>query len=333
MAKSGSRSLESAFESMDLGVSLDDLGEVADVAPESIKEVKELEGLFPRYDDVLEAITQGMREEGFDRSQPLLVWKNSPNGAVLLDGHTRKRAAIAAGLKKVPIFYVVADSLEKAVEYADNLQFRRRNLTDADRLRYTMRRLERGNLFNVEQIKTESSEGGVDNETAPAQGPRGAGSPKSSAPGSASAGGPKGAGSPKSSAPGSASAGGPKGAGRPKSRAVGARELSETLKVSVGSAEKMIRVAEGPEDLKKEVLAGTLSVNQAHKIIRQGPEKKSPGRVGWGSDGAVFEIGEAWVVRVNTGAFGPVFPAEALESLRAAVTDWAEKAGVLNEGN
>lgn len=83
--------------------------------------------LFPIDSGVLDRITQSMREEGFHESKPIEVW--GPEG-VVVDGHTRLRAAKAAGLHRVPIAYLSFDGEAKALEWAMANQRDRRNLTN-----------------------------------------------------------------------------------------------------------------------------------------------------------------------------------------------------------
>lgn len=91
----------------------------------------EFSSLFPVNPSVLAQIVERIKKYGFDRSQPLHIWKEK---RLLLDGHTRRLAAIECGLTTVPVFEHSFANEEEAIEYALGLQTARRNLTDAELL-------------------------------------------------------------------------------------------------------------------------------------------------------------------------------------------------------
>ena len=91
----------------------------------------EFSSLFPVNPAVLNQIVESIKKHGFDNSQPLHVWKNK---GILLDGHTRRLAALECGLTTVPVFEHSFETEEEAMEYALGLQTARRNLTDAELL-------------------------------------------------------------------------------------------------------------------------------------------------------------------------------------------------------
>lgn len=70
-----------------------------------------------------------MKKRGFDNSQPLLIWKERE---ILIDGHTRLKAAQEAGRNHVPVYEKSFESESEALEYTIHLQKDRRNLTDAE---------------------------------------------------------------------------------------------------------------------------------------------------------------------------------------------------------
>jgi hypothetical protein len=99
--------------------------------------------LFLIRSDLQNSIAEDMQKRGFDCTQPLHLWKNAPErdgrtGPILIDGHTRRAAAMQIGLAEVPVFYHLFDSEQDAVDYAIHLQKDRRNLTDADLFRYVL---------------------------------------------------------------------------------------------------------------------------------------------------------------------------------------------------
>lgn len=92
--------------------------------------------LFPISCDVLSAIRESMETGGFDNSKPIDVWKTEEDEYVVIDGHTRLRAAQECGLREVSAFvHLLIQSEDEALRYAIHNQRDRRNLTDADILR------------------------------------------------------------------------------------------------------------------------------------------------------------------------------------------------------
>ena len=91
----------------------------------------EFSSLFPVNPSVLAQIVERIKKYGFDSSQPLHIWKEN---RALLDGHTRRLAALECGLTTVPVFEHSFSTEEEAMEYALGLQTARRNLTDAELL-------------------------------------------------------------------------------------------------------------------------------------------------------------------------------------------------------
>ncbi len=84
--------------------------------------------LFPRSETVLETLTKSMRETGFNLGHPIHVWTDAPDGYVVLDGHHRLEAALAAGLEEVPVHRLYFASEKDALEYAIAQQRDRRNM-------------------------------------------------------------------------------------------------------------------------------------------------------------------------------------------------------------
>jgi len=86
--------------------------------------------LFPVDPVTLAAISESIQQDGFDGSKPLDLW-----GTVLVDGHTRLRAAVACGLETVETFNHEFQDEDAALEYAIRNQRDRRNMTAGDILR------------------------------------------------------------------------------------------------------------------------------------------------------------------------------------------------------
>ncbi|OQY36664.1 MAG: hypothetical protein B6226_06190 [Candidatus Cloacimonetes bacterium 4572_65] len=101
---------------------------------DQIKKGTPFVGLFPIKPDTLKSITEDMKVNGFDVSQPVIIWKET---SVLIDGHTRCEAAKRAGLQEVVVIYESFPDVDEALRYAYGLQFKRRNLTDADRFQFS----------------------------------------------------------------------------------------------------------------------------------------------------------------------------------------------------
>ena len=64
----------------------------------SLKMEEPFRNLFPIRQTVLAEIIDDMNVNGFDFGHPIVVWK-----MIVVDGHTRLKAAIAAGLETVPV--------------------------------------------------------------------------------------------------------------------------------------------------------------------------------------------------------------------------------------
>ncbi|QEN03335.1 hypothetical protein EW093_00975 [Thiospirochaeta perfilievii] len=104
------------------------------ISLEEIKTGTPFVDLFPINPETLKSITEDMVTNGFDVSQPVIIWKETN---VLIDGHTRCEAAKNAGLKEVVVIYESFPDVDAALVYAYGLQFKRRNLTDADRFMFS----------------------------------------------------------------------------------------------------------------------------------------------------------------------------------------------------
>jgi ParB family chromosome partitioning protein len=88
-----------------------------------------LSGVFKINEAVLEEVLRSMEENGFDRAEPLVLWKGK---GVVVDGHTRLAAAKAAGGVDAPVVEKEFEDLNEAVLYAVRRQTDRSNLTQAE---------------------------------------------------------------------------------------------------------------------------------------------------------------------------------------------------------
>ena len=104
------------------------IDELVSMDPKELNVSPPFSDLFPIRRDIQESITVSMRENGFDRSKPINVWKN---GTLIVDGHTRRNAAIEAGTEVVVCFQDFTDE-DEALDYAIANQRDRRNLNDAE---------------------------------------------------------------------------------------------------------------------------------------------------------------------------------------------------------
>jgi len=85
--------------------------------------------LFPIEDNIVKELYWDMQKSGFDESKPIVLWKGK---SVVIDGHTRLRAARKAGIYQVPVALKEFDDDDDALEYAIKCQRNRRNLRDKE---------------------------------------------------------------------------------------------------------------------------------------------------------------------------------------------------------
>ena len=91
----------------------------------TLKTAKPFCSLFPIRPTVLSEIIEDMNKNGYDACQPIVVWNMT-----VVDGHTRLRAAVAAGIETVPVICRRFADEDEALVYAIKTQRNRRNLTD-----------------------------------------------------------------------------------------------------------------------------------------------------------------------------------------------------------
>lgn len=125
--------------------------------------------IFPQNAGVLLALKESMEEEkkndtDYFEAHPLVLgmWIGS-QGAVLIDGHTRLRAAKDLGIKEVPVYIKDFDNEDQAIEHAIYLQRNRRNLTPGEIVRLVQlldQRRGRGGDHKSSEFKEESKGSG-----------------------------------------------------------------------------------------------------------------------------------------------------------------------------
>jgi ParB family chromosome partitioning protein len=94
-----------------------------------IKTDPSLESIFVIKAETLEAIIVSMQESGYDHAEPIVVWKGKN---IVVDGHTRLKAATAAGIVEIPVEEKEFAALEAAKEYTRKRQINRRNLSQSE---------------------------------------------------------------------------------------------------------------------------------------------------------------------------------------------------------
>jgi ParB-like chromosome segregation protein Spo0J len=103
--------------------------------PSMLKTEAPFSGIFPVQNSVLQKIIGRIKKSGYDTAYPIIAWRRG-NDRIVLDGHTRLQAALAAGLENVPVTLREFDDPVDALDYAVSQQIERRNLSPADMLRY-----------------------------------------------------------------------------------------------------------------------------------------------------------------------------------------------------
>jgi Trp operon repressor len=96
-----------------------------------LKKHPELESIFLIQPDILSAIAESMKQNGYDKAQPIVEGKFD-GGLYIVDGYTRYAAAIQAEIEEVPVNEKEFESLEAAVHYCYKRQAERRNLSQIE---------------------------------------------------------------------------------------------------------------------------------------------------------------------------------------------------------
>ncbi|MCL2441672.1 MAG: ParB N-terminal domain-containing protein [Treponema sp.] len=97
-----------------------------------IKTHEKLSSIFAIKPEILDKIIASMKEGGYDTSQPLVIGRIKDIGDYLVDGHTRREAAIKAGLKNVPVKIIEFENFEESQYYTYKRQSERRNLSQIE---------------------------------------------------------------------------------------------------------------------------------------------------------------------------------------------------------
>jgi ParB family chromosome partitioning protein len=102
---------------------------------DQITKAEPFASLFTIKAEVFEAIKADMKDNGFDPSKPVNVWRKPDGARILIDGYTRVRAAEELGLLRVTAYEKTFASEAEVLAYAIHTQRDRRNLSDAELLR------------------------------------------------------------------------------------------------------------------------------------------------------------------------------------------------------
>ena len=95
----------------------------------------EFQKLFPINESDLGNIVESMKKKGFLKHQHLLVATIiEEDVTILVDGHTRLKAAQEAGIDEVPIYEITAETRKEAKIACYEMQLFRRNLSDGQKL-------------------------------------------------------------------------------------------------------------------------------------------------------------------------------------------------------
>jgi ParB family transcriptional regulator, chromosome partitioning protein len=137
------------------------------MSPNKIKTHPTFENLFPIKPELLARIEANMKAGDYDDSQNVIVatWEGQ-NEPVCVDGHTRIRAAINAGINEIPTKTHHFETENEALEYAIRLQANRRNMEDADILKCVMaldQRRARGGDRRSDEAKSKPQDCGIEN--------------------------------------------------------------------------------------------------------------------------------------------------------------------------
>jgi ParB family chromosome partitioning protein len=94
-----------------------------------IGEDPEIAGVFKVHDITLQSVVTSIKQNGFDAAEPPVLWKGRN---IIVDGHTRVRAAVKAGLAEIPVIEKEFADITEAILYTFERQANRRNLEQSE---------------------------------------------------------------------------------------------------------------------------------------------------------------------------------------------------------
>ncbi len=117
-----------------------------------VQTAEPFKSLFIVSDEMLNSIVESMRVGGYDKNQPIIIWQEKD---VLIDGHTRLKAALQVGIDTIPAFYASFNDEEAVLDYMYSVQFNRRNITDGELLTIAVQALSKYQKVYGEGSKAE----------------------------------------------------------------------------------------------------------------------------------------------------------------------------------
>jgi ParB family chromosome partitioning protein len=94
-----------------------------------VVEEPEIKAIFKIHDNTLESVVGSMKENGFDRAEPIVLWKGKN---CVVDGHTRLEAARKTGIEEIPVIEKEFEDVYAAILYTFERQANRRNLEQGE---------------------------------------------------------------------------------------------------------------------------------------------------------------------------------------------------------
>jgi hypothetical protein len=91
-----------------------------------------ISSVFKVSDKMRSEIMKKINAEGYDKSQPIVLWETEDGKYILVDGHTRLAAAKALGLTEIPAVIMDFATFDEAILYTFERQMVRRNLTQGE---------------------------------------------------------------------------------------------------------------------------------------------------------------------------------------------------------
>lgn len=120
----------------------------------------DFKNMFPLNETAAQNYAEEMTKNGYDNSQPIHLWFFSDEEGlhhIVIDGHTRVKAAQIAGLYDIPCFKHEFNSMLEAKIYALNLQLSRRNLSDIEKIQ-AVELMDSLRVENGDAVKGKTSE-------------------------------------------------------------------------------------------------------------------------------------------------------------------------------
>jgi len=105
--------------------------------PNDIETDPEFSGVFQIQDKTYKMIKESIQKNGFDCSQPIVVWIYNDK-YIVVDGNTRLKAVKEIGLTEIPVFITDLKSHAEILHYVFKRQAERRNLTQGEILQAAM---------------------------------------------------------------------------------------------------------------------------------------------------------------------------------------------------